>query len=61
LIDTLAIAGVCGLPVDRMVYGDELEALFWLRVAESSAKLRADMMKAQATHIAAEVSRLFKR
>jgi hypothetical protein len=49
------------VPVERLVYGDELEAVLWVKVVERAAAMRQDMMKAQATHIAAEVSKLFKR
>lgn len=43
-----------------MVDADALELALWLRIAEQSAQLEHDRMKANATHIAAEVSRIFK-
>lgn len=47
------------MPVDRVVHSDELEAVLWLKVIERAAALRQDMIKHQAQHIAAEVSKLF--
>lgn len=61
MIGALAASALCGLPVERIVYGDALEAGLWLRIAETAVETRQSMMKAQAQHIAAEVSRLFKR
>ena len=61
MIGALAACALCGLPVERVVYGDALEAALWMRVAQAAVETRQTMMKAQAQHIAAEVSRLFKR
>ena len=38
MIDAVAIAGACGLPVDRIVDADPLEMQFWMRVAERAAR-----------------------
>jgi hypothetical protein len=61
LIDTLAVAALCGLPVQRLVEGDAVERELYLRVAQRSAALHVQMMKAQAAYIAQQVSLLFRR
>jgi hypothetical protein len=48
------------LPAARIIYGDAVEAALWVRVTERAAALRVQMMKAEASHIAAAVSRLFR-
>ena len=61
MIDALAAAALCGVPVSRIVYGDLLEAALWLRVTGRAVEIRQDMLKAQASHNAAQVSRLFRK
>jgi hypothetical protein len=56
----IATAGLCGLPVRRLVEGDEIERAMWVRVATRAAELRVQVMKAEAAHVAVAVSRLFK-
>lgn len=59
MIDTLASAALCGLPVERMVAGDRVEARLWSRVTVRAAELRVQMMKAEAIHIGNAVARAF--
>jgi hypothetical protein len=60
VIDTLAYAALCNVPVDRIVSGDTLERELWVRVTTRAAELKVSMMKANAAHIANAVSKLFK-
>lgn len=60
MIDALAVAGICGLPVERIVDGDELERGIWLRAAKRAAEIRVQMMKAEASHVGAAVARAFR-
>jgi len=55
------VAALCGLPVQRLVEGDAVERELYLRVAQRSAALHVQMMKAQAAYIAQQVSLLFRR
>jgi hypothetical protein len=48
----LAAGALCGVPVRRIVEGDEVEAVLWARVTERAAKLQVQMMRAQAGFIA---------
>lgn len=52
MIDACASAGLCGLPVERILAGDEIERAAWLRIAQRAADLRVQLMKAEASHIA---------
>ena len=55
------MAALCGVPVARIVHGDVVEAALWLRVAARAAEVRQEMLKAQASHNAAQVSRIFRK
>lgn len=61
MIDTLAVAGLAGLPVSRIVEAEPVERELWLRVTRRSDSLIAQMVKAQAQHNAAAISQLFRR
>jgi hypothetical protein len=61
VIDACAVAGLCGLPAERIIEGDEIERALWIRIAGRAGDLRAQLMRAQASHNAAEVSKLFRR
>ena len=54
------MAALCGVPVARIVAGDDVERALWLRVTERAAELRVQMMHASASHIGNEVARRFK-
>jgi hypothetical protein len=60
-VDTCAVAALCGVPAARILDGDPLERAVWLRVTARAAELRVQMMKAQASHTAQQVSLLFRR
>jgi hypothetical protein len=49
----LAVGSLCGVPVRRIVEGDEVEAALWSRATARAAELYVQMMKAQAAYIAA--------
>ena len=59
MIDTLAAAGLVGVPVTRLVEGDEVEAALWIEVTRRASELRVQMMKAEASHVGAAVARAF--
>jgi hypothetical protein len=60
VIETLAAAALCGVPVARIVAGDDVERALWLRVAERAIKLRGEISRADASHVGAAVARAFK-
>lgn len=60
-MEALAAAALCGVPVQRITDGDEVERELWLRVTARAAEVRVQLMKAQAAHTANAVGRLFKR
>jgi hypothetical protein len=47
------VAALCGVPVRRIVEGDEIERAMWLAVTTRAAELRVQMMKAEAAYVAA--------
>jgi len=47
--------------VARIVEGDPIERAVWIRVTTRAAELRVQMMRAQASHTAEQVSLLFRR
>ena len=57
MMDALAVAALCGVPVERIVAGDRVERALWLRVTARAAELRVQMMKAEASHVGAAVAR----
>ena len=59
MIDTLATAALCGVPVERIVEGDEVEAALWVEVTRRAASLRVQIMKAEASHVGAAVAKVF--
>lgn len=60
MIDTLAVAALCGVPVERIVAGDDVERALWLRVTERASELRVQLLRAHAGHVGNEVARRFK-
>lgn len=60
MLEALAVAALCGLPVARIVGGDDVERALWLRVAERASELRQQLMRAHASHVGNEVARRFK-
>ena len=54
------MAALCGVPVDRLVRADAVERALWLAVTERASALQVQLMKAQASHIAYQVSLLFR-
>jgi hypothetical protein len=60
VIETLAVAALCGIPVERIVAGDDVERTLWLAVSERASKLRGELMRAHASHIGNEIARRFK-
>jgi uncharacterized membrane protein len=61
MTDSLAVAAMCGVPVERIVEGDEVERALWLRVTERASELTVQLIKAQASYNAEAVSKLFRR
>lgn len=61
MIDTLAVAALCGLPVERMVSADPVEQVFWNRVTKRAGELNLEVVRYQANQNAVQISRLFKR
>jgi hypothetical protein len=57
VIDTFAVAALCGVPVTRIVQGDDVERALWLRVTERASELRAQLMRAHASHVGNEIAR----
>lgn len=55
------MAGLCGLPAERIAYGDSIERALWVRVVKRAETVRIQMMKSEALYIAEAVSRLFRR
>jgi hypothetical protein len=49
----LAVGALCGVPVQRIVEGDQVEVSLWSAVTARSAELYVQMMEAQAAYIAA--------
>lgn len=60
MIDTLAVAGLCGLPVARMVSAEPLEAVMWNRITSRAGEVKLQLIRYQANQIAVEVSKLFR-
>lgn len=56
----LASAALCGVPVSRIVAGDDVERALWLRVTERATELRVQLMRANASHIGNEIARRLK-
>lgn len=48
MIETCAIASLCGVPPGPIIYGDALERELWARVVNRAADLKVQMVKAQA-------------
>lgn len=57
MIDTLAMAALFGLPVQRMIDSDRLEQGLWVRILDRANTMHAQMVKAQASHIGNAVAR----
>ena len=49
-----------GVPVDRMVRGDELERELWARITTRAGELKMLMMRNQATLTANALARVFR-
>jgi len=60
VIETLAVAALCGVPVARIVEGDDVERALWLRVTERAGELRAQLIRTHAAHVGNEIARRFK-
>jgi hypothetical protein len=61
VIDTLAVASLCGVPVQRIVEGDAIERELWGRVTKRAGELHVQLMRNQAVYIANAVGDLFRR
>lgn len=61
MIASLAAAAMCGVPVERIALGDEVERALWLRVTNRASELKVQLIKAQASYNAEAISRLFRR
>jgi hypothetical protein len=59
-LDTLAVAALCGVPVERIVSGDEFERALWRAGAARASELRAQLLRAHASHVGNEVAKRFK-
>lgn len=51
---------LCGVPVRRIVEGDEVERALWLRVTRRAAELRVQLIRAEAAYIGNEIARRFR-
>jgi hypothetical protein len=60
-MEVCAVAALCGVPVERIVEGDEVTRAAYVRIAARAGELRQQLMKAQAAHTADQVGRLFRR
>jgi hypothetical protein len=60
MVDTLAVAALTGVPVRRIIEGDDVERALWLRVTERAGELHVQHMRAHASHVGAAVARSFR-
>lgn len=60
LIDALAAAALCGVPVARIVAGDEAERAVWLMVTERAVAMRDQLTRAHASHVGNEIAKRLK-
>ena len=60
MIETLAVAALCGVPAARIVEGDDVERALWLRVTERASELRQQLLRAHASHVGNEIARRLK-
>ena len=61
MIDTLAVAGMTGLPVLTLVSADPTERELWARVTKRAGELTVHLLKIQASYNAEAISKLFRR
>jgi hypothetical protein len=61
VIDTLAVASYCGVPVERIVRGESVERELWSRVTRRVGDLHIQLMKNQAVYNANAISEIFRR
>lgn len=61
MIDTLAVAALCGLPLVDMVSAEVVEAAMWERVTRRAGEWQLQLIRYQANQIASEVSKLFRK
>jgi hypothetical protein len=45
------VAGLCGLPAERIIDSDPIERELWLRACVKASEMRAQMIKAEASHV----------
>lgn len=60
-MDTLAVAGLCGVPVARIVYGEPVERELWLRVTRRASEVKVLQMKNQAVYTANAIGNMYRR
>jgi hypothetical protein len=60
VIDSLAEAALCGVPVARIIEGDAVERTLWLAVTARAGDLHVQLLRAHARHVGNEVARSFK-
>lgn len=61
MIDTLAVAALCGLSVERLAMAEPVEAVMWERITRRAGEIHLQFIRYQANQIAVEVSKLFRK